>query len=199
MTSSALCGSGSTTSCCSASPQSRSSCRWLRMMPTGSSPTRGSTLTTRSGYGDQAKVARRNGPHRRKATSGKTGYPPGEKATGSPSGFLTGLRSGSGARTERTVRGRPGRLGLDRAACRFLIKSRCQRSTVSGRTSSRIRPRACRLSRCSSAASRTRSQDRERVGHRQVGQSHQHSRPSCRDDRVAVAVPAPYRATKPGT
>lgn len=30
---------------------------------------------------------------------------------------------------ERTVRGRPGRLGLHRAACRFLIRSRCQRST----------------------------------------------------------------------
>jgi hypothetical protein len=44
-----------------------------------------------------------------------------------------------------------------------------------------------------------KAQDRERVHHRQVGQSHQHSRPSCRDDHVAVAVPAPYRATKPGT
>jgi hypothetical protein len=31
---------------------------------------------------------------------------------------------------------------------------------------------------------------REGVHHRQVGQSHQHSRPSCRDDRVAVAVSA---------
>ena len=41
-----------------------------------------------------------------------------------------------------------------------------------------------------------KTQDRERVHRRQVGQSHQPSRTSCRDDRVAVAVPAPYRATK---
>jgi hypothetical protein len=39
--------------------------------------------------------------------------------------------------------------------------------------------------------SQKKVQDRERVHHRQVGQSQQHSRPSCRDDRVAVAVPVP--------
>ena len=43
------------------------------------------------------------------------------------------------ARMERTVRGRPRRWGRDRAAWRRASKSRCQRSTVSGRTSSRIR------------------------------------------------------------
>ena len=35
---------------------------------------------------------------------------------------------------EPTVRGRPGRLGRDRAAWRHARRSRCQRSTVSGRT-----------------------------------------------------------------
>jgi RNA polymerase sigma-70 factor (ECF subfamily) len=41
------------------------------------------------------------------------------------------------ARTELTVRGRPGRFGRDWAAWRRATMSRCQRSTVSGRTSSR--------------------------------------------------------------
>jgi hypothetical protein len=58
---------------------------------------------------------------------------------------------------ERTVGGRPGRLGFDRAACRSLIRSRCQRSTVSGRTSNRIRRNISGLNRCSSAASKARS------------------------------------------
>ena len=40
---------------------------------------------------------------------------------------------------ERTVRGRPVRLGRDLAAWRRASRSRCQRSTVSGRTSSRNR------------------------------------------------------------
>jgi transposase len=133
---------------------------------------------------------------------------------------------------ERTVGGRPRRSGRDRAACRCLIRSRCQRSTVSGRTSSRIRRSVSGLSRCSSAASSARSgrgepdlplaqlafqnrdlmpqsedldgfgpiahrkktQDREGVRHRQVGQSQQHSLSSFRDDHPAVAVPAPYQS-----
>ena len=45
---------------------------------------------------------------------------------------------------ERTVRGRPGRLGRDLAAWRRASRSRCQRSTVSGRTSSRNRPSTSR-------------------------------------------------------
>jgi hypothetical protein len=44
-----------------------------------------------------------------------------------------------------------------------------------------------------------KTQDRERVHHHQVGQPQQHSHASCRGDRVAVAVPAPYKATKPRT
>jgi hypothetical protein len=54
-------------------------------------------------------------------------------------------------------RRRPRRLGRDRAACGCLIRSRCQRSTVSGRTSSRIRCSVSGLIRCSSAASSARS------------------------------------------
>jgi hypothetical protein len=41
-----------------------------------------------------------------------------------------------------------------------------------------------------------KTQDRERVHHRQVGQPQQHSRTSCRDDRFTVAVPVPDRTTK---
>ena len=77
-------------------------------------------------------------------------------------GFSRTRRS-TRTRTERTVDGRPRRLGRDRAACRFLIRSRCQRSTVSGRTSSRIRRNVSGLSRCSSAASKARSGDANRT------------------------------------
>jgi hypothetical protein len=44
-----------------------------------------------------------------------------------------------------------------------------------------------------------KTHERERVRHRQVGQSQQHSRSSCRDDRLAAAVPSCTRATKPRT
>jgi hypothetical protein len=54
-------------------------------------------------------------------------------------------------------RRRPGRLGLGRTACRRPIRSRCQRSTVAGRTSNRIRRNASGLSRCDSAANKARS------------------------------------------
>ena len=42
-------------------------------------------------------------------------------------------------------------------------------------------------------AHRNKTQDRERVRHSQVGQSQQHSRSSCRDDHLAVAIPVLYR------
>jgi len=47
-------------------------------------------------------------------------------------------------RTERTVGGRPRRFGFEMFACRALITLRCQRSTVSGRTSSRSRRKTVR-------------------------------------------------------
>ena len=71
-------------------------------------------------------------------------------------GFSATRRSTS-TRIERMVGGRPRCRGRDAAACRRAARSRCQRSTVSGRTSSR---RPCRLgfgSRCSNAASHARS------------------------------------------
>ena len=58
---------------------------------------------------------------------------------------------------ERTVGGRPRRFGFDMFACRALIRSRCQRSTVSGRTISRSRRRTARGKGCSSAARNARS------------------------------------------
>jgi hypothetical protein len=71
-------------------------------------------------------------------------------------GFSRTIRS-TNTRMERTVRGRPGRFGLDLAACRPAIRSRCQRNTVSGRTSKRNRRNASGLNRCTIAANRTRS------------------------------------------
>lgn len=54
------------------------------------------------------------------------------------------------------MRGRPGRLGRDRAACRLAIRSRCHRSTVSGRTSRLSLPNVRRGRRCSNAANTAR-------------------------------------------
>lgn len=51
---------------------------------------------------------------------------------------------------------RPGRFGLDRAACRRRTRSRCQRNTVSGRTSNRIPRSASGVRRCSNAARNAR-------------------------------------------
>jgi hypothetical protein len=62
-------------------------------------------------------------------------------------GFSLATRS-TKRRIERTVRGRPGRLGRDRTACRLTIRLRCQRSTVSGRTSS-LSPPVGRPNQCS--------------------------------------------------
>lgn len=58
---------------------------------------------------------------------------------------------------ERTVRGLPGRLGRQRAAWRRATRSRCRRSTVSGRTTSRILRSTCEGRRCSNAARNARS------------------------------------------
>ena len=71
-------------------------------------------------------------------------------------GFSRARRSTS-RRMERTVRGRPGRLGRDLAAWQRASRSRCQRCTVSGRTSNRNRPSTSRGSRCSRAARNARS------------------------------------------
>jgi hypothetical protein len=56
-------------------------------------------------------------------------------------------RRGTRRRTERAAGGRPGRFGRDRCAWRRASRSRCQRNTVSGRTSSRTRPSTMRGSR----------------------------------------------------
>ena len=49
---------------------------------------------------------------------------------------------------DRSVRGRPGRLGRETIACQLASRLRCQRRTVSGRTSSFIPRRACNGNRC---------------------------------------------------
>jgi hypothetical protein len=58
---------------------------------------------------------------------------------------------------ERTVRGLPERFGREAAAWRRATRSRCQRSTVSGRTSNRILHSAPDGSQCSKAAKNARS------------------------------------------
>ena len=72
------------------------------------------------------------------------------------SGFSLARRR-TRARMERRVRGRPGRFGRDAAAWCRRSRSRCQRRTVSGRTSSRSRRRSFSGSECSSAARNARS------------------------------------------
>jgi hypothetical protein len=75
--------------------------------------------------------------------------------TGSRRGFCDIPRRCSRAhaqdqwRIHQMVRGRPTRMGREILACRRAIKSRCQRSTVSGRTSRRTLRRTSRGSRCS--------------------------------------------------
>jgi hypothetical protein len=69
---------------------------------------------------------------------------------------------------------RPGRLGRDLAAWRRARTSRCQRSTVSGRTSRRNRPSTSLGSRCSRAARNARS----------PGQNRGRVLPSCRSRTV---------------
>jgi hypothetical protein len=77
-----------------------------------------------------------------------------------PAGSPTTGSSPPGAvlvRIDRRVRGRPGCRGRDTAAWRRATRSRCQRRTVSGRTSSRRLCSAGFGSRCRSAASHARS------------------------------------------
>ncbi|ADI04313.1 hypothetical protein SBI_01192 [Streptomyces bingchenggensis BCW-1] len=71
-------------------------------------------------------------------------------------GFSFARRS-TRMRIERTVGGRPGCLGRQEAAWRRATRLRCQRSTVSGRTSSRDPRRTGGGSRCRSAARNARS------------------------------------------
>ena len=95
-------------------------------------------------------------------------------------------------RIERTVRGRPGCRGRDRRACRRAATWRCQRSTVSGRTTKCSRLSTSIGSRCSSAASNARS----------PGVNRTLSGPSCRcrteklvaqREDLRVFVPAAHR------
>jgi hypothetical protein len=76
-------------------------------------------------------------------------------------GFSRARRSTSW-RMERTVRGRPGLFGRDRAAWRRAIRSRCQRSTVPGWTSRRNRPSTSVGSQRSKAARNVLSLGRNR-------------------------------------
>jgi hypothetical protein len=82
-----------------------------------------------------------------------------------PQDVFSRARRSTSRRMERTVRGRPGCLGRDLAAWRRASRSRCQRSTVSGRTSSRNRLSTSRGRACSRAARNARSpgQNRGRV------------------------------------
>jgi hypothetical protein len=93
-----------------------------------------------------------------------------------------------------TAGGRPGRLGLDRAACRPAIRSRCQRSTVSGRTSSR--------SRCSTSGLRPCSTPPRSLGQgrRTTPPSHPTGVPARRSDAAAPRFrrPCPDRSPEEG-
>jgi hypothetical protein len=82
------------------------------------------------------------------------------------------------ARTERTVRGLPERFGREEAAWRRAIRSRCQRSTVSGRTSNRTPRNASTGSQCSKAAKNARS----------PGANRPRWLPSCRCSTVISAA-----------
>ena len=101
-------------------------------------------------------------------------------------------RGNTRTRTERTVRGRPGCRGRDRRACRRAATWRCQRSTVSGRTTKCSRLSTSLGSWCSSAASNARS----------PGVNRTLSGPSCRcrteklvaqREDLRVFVPAAHR------
>ena len=89
---------------------------------------------------------------------------------------------------EATARGRPGRFGRHREACRPAIRSRCQRITVSGRTSSRIRRSALRCSRCSSAAGNARS-GRGEPHPRSARLTFQHRNLMPQDQDLGVLIP----------
>ena len=74
-----------------------------------------------------------------------------------PHVLFSRARRSTSRRIDRMVGGRPTCLGRDILACRRVIRSRCQRSTVSGRTSSRRLRSTSRGRRCSRAASQARS------------------------------------------
>lgn len=70
---------------------------------------------------------------------------------------LSRTRRKASTRMERTVSGQPARFGLGLAACRRAIRSRCQRTIMSGRTSSRNRRTTSGGKRCSNTARKARS------------------------------------------
>ncbi len=74
-----------------------------------------------------------------------------------PHELFSRARRSTSARTDRTVGGRPARLGRGMRAWCVAIRSRCQRRMVSGRTSSRIWRSTVRGSRWGSAARKARS------------------------------------------
>jgi hypothetical protein len=110
--------------------------------------------------------------------------------------FILGIRTpvritSIPARIERTTGGRPRRLSRDRAACRPLIRLRCQRSTVSARTSNRIRRNASGLSRCSSAADNARSGGEPDLHPAQLAFQNRDLMPQ--DEDLHVLVPIAHR------
>jgi hypothetical protein len=77
-----------------------------------------------------------------------------------PHVLFSRARRSTSRRIDRMVGGRPTRVGsggVEILACRLGIRSRCQRSTVSGRTSSRTLRRTSWGGWCSRAASHARS------------------------------------------
>jgi hypothetical protein len=72
-------------------------------------------------------------------------------------GGFSRTRRRTRTRMERTVGGRPGRVGFDMFACRCFMRLRCQRRTVSGWTIRRSRRNIPRGRGCSSAARNARS------------------------------------------
>jgi len=88
-------------------------------------------------------------------------------------------------RMERTVGGRPRRFRCEMCACRCRIRSRCQRRTVSGRTSNCSRRKTVRGKGCSSAARNARS-----AGVKVTGRRTCWSRSDRPDEAAPVIMPA---------
>jgi hypothetical protein len=87
---------------------------------------------------------------------------------------------------DRTVRGRPTAWGRERRACRRPVRSRCQRSTVSGRTSSCRWFSTPRGSGCNSAASQARSARVNRT--RSPCRCRSRTRIWCRSARISASL-----------
>ena len=100
---------------------------------------------------------RRAGSPRRWKRRPSPRAPAGRRAPGDPHPGFSRTSRNTRTRIERTVRRRPGRRGRDRRARRRATTSRCQRSTVSGRTTRCSRLSTSLGSRCSRAASNARS------------------------------------------